>query len=64
MLFSEAASDRMRGKGFKGRFRRNFFTEGVVKHWNWAQLPRQVVESHYLEGFKKQPEWHLVPLSI
>lgn len=57
-VFSQLASDRTRRTGLKlsqGKLKsdimKNFFTKGIVKHWN--KLPREVVELLSMEVFRR-----------
>jgi len=63
-LFSQVTSGRMKSNGLKLHqgtlrldFRKNVFTEGVVRHWK--RLPREVVDSPSVELFKKHVDMAL-----
>lgn len=57
-VFSQLASDSTRRNGLKlsqGKLKsgimKNFFTKGIVKHWN--RLPREVAELLSMEVFRR-----------
>ncbi|KAJ7399674.1 hypothetical protein BTVI_112490 [Pitangus sulphuratus] len=65
-LFSQAAISKIRGHGlklyqekFRLDIRKEFFTEGVMRHWNG--LPKEVVDSPSMEILKMRldvaPQW-------
>jgi len=54
-LFTWSNSDGTRGNGFKLKerdvdFRRNFFTQRMVRHWHG--FPREAVDAPFLQKFK------------
>lgn len=58
-FYTQVTSDRTKEKGlkmqqgmFRLEFRKNVFTERVVKYWN--NLPREVVEPPPLKVFKRR----------
>jgi len=66
-LLSVVHGDRTRGNGHKKKHRKfrtnmhkNFFTERVTEHW--TRLPREVVDSPFLETFKTHLDAYLCNL--